>query len=123
MALPCEARSTWLVALAMCELAFRIWHAACRNENRYTPENSMLKIARKHGLAALALTAMGLAAMAPAAHAGKTLDAVKARGQLVCGVSSGVAGFSQADSAGKWTGLDVDVCRDRKSTRLNSSHW
>ncbi len=51
-----------------------------------------------------------LAALAAPAHAGKTLDAIKARGQLVCGVSSGVAGFSQADSAGKWSGMDVDVC-------------
>jgi len=71
----------------------------------------MLEFAKKHGLTALAAATLGLAAMAPAAHAGKTLDAIKARGQLVCGVSSGVAGFSQADSAGKWTGLDVDVCR------------
>ena len=45
------------------------------------------------------------------AHAGKDLDAVKARGQLVCGVNTGVAGFSVPDSQGKWTGLDVDVCR------------
>ena len=45
------------------------------------------------------------------AHAGKTLDGIKARGQVVCGVSTGLAGFSQADSAGKWTGIDVDVCR------------
>ena len=52
-----------------------------------------------------------LAALAVPAHAGKTLDAIKARGQLVCGVSSGVAGFSQADSSGKWSGMDVDVCR------------
>lgn len=51
------------------------------------------------------------ALLALPAHAGKTLDAIKARGQLVCGVSSGVAGFSQADSAGKWSGLDVDICR------------
>jgi general L-amino acid transport system substrate-binding protein len=55
-------------------------------------------------------TLLALAVAAPA-YAGKTLDAIKARGQLVCGVSSGVAGFSQADSAGKWSGLDVDVCR------------
>lgn len=45
------------------------------------------------------------------AQAGKTLDAVKARGQLVCGVNTGLAGFSQADSQGNWTGLDVDYCR------------
>jgi general L-amino acid transport system substrate-binding protein len=48
---------------------------------------------------------------ASTAYAGKDLDAVKARGQLICGVSTGVAGFSSADQQGKWTGLDVDVCR------------
>ena len=58
----------------------------------------------------VAATLLALAVAAPA-YAGKTLDAIKSRGQLVCGVSSGVAGFSQADSAGKWSGLDVDVCR------------
>jgi len=45
------------------------------------------------------------------AHAGKDLDAVKARGQLICGVNTGIAGFALADSQGKWVGLDVDVCR------------
>jgi len=45
------------------------------------------------------------------AHAGKDLDAVKARGQLICGVNTGVAGFSMPDSQGRWSGLDVDVCR------------
>ncbi len=45
------------------------------------------------------------------AHAGKTLDTIKQRGQLVCGVNTGLAGFSQADSQGNWTGLDVDVCK------------
>jgi general L-amino acid transport system substrate-binding protein len=57
-----------------------------------------------------ALVAAGLAAALPA-EAGKTLDAVKQRGQLVCGVNTGLAGFSAADSQGNWTGLDVDVCR------------
>jgi general L-amino acid transport system substrate-binding protein len=57
---------------------------------------------------AIAAAAVGAAGTA---WAGKDLDAVKARGQLVCGVSTGVAGFSQADSQGKWVGLDVDVCR------------
>lgn len=45
------------------------------------------------------------------AHAGKTLDAVKSRGQVVCGVNVGLAGFSQADSNGNWSGLDVDFCK------------
>ena len=52
-----------------------------------------------------------LAATSGAVHAGKTLDAVRQRGELVCGVSTGVPGFSAADSQGHWTGLDVDVCR------------
>jgi general L-amino acid transport system substrate-binding protein len=49
--------------------------------------------------------------MAAPAHAGKTLDNIKAKGQVVCGVNTGLAGFAAADSAGKWSGLDVDVCR------------
>ena len=44
-------------------------------------------------------------------HAGKTLDAVKKRGHVRCGVNSGLAGFSAPNSKGKWQGLDVDVCR------------
>ena len=53
---------------------------------------------------------LGTLACLPA-HAGKTLDAIKQRGQVVCGVNTGLAGFSQADSNGAWTGLDVDICR------------
>ena len=45
------------------------------------------------------------------AHAGKTLDAVKAKGHVQCGVSTGLPGFSAADEKGQFTGLDVDVCR------------
>jgi len=40
-----------------------------------------------------------------------TLDTVKSRGELICGVSPGVPGFSIPDQAGKWTGFDVDMCR------------
>lgn len=61
----------------------------------------------------LTAAALGAAAtlMSLPAHAGKTLDAIKSRGQLVCGVNTGLAGFSQADSNGAWTGLDVDYCK------------
>jgi general L-amino acid transport system substrate-binding protein len=55
--------------------------------------------------------ALAIAAAVSPAYAGKTLDAVKARGQLVCGVNTSGPGFSNADSQGKWTGLDVDFCR------------
>ncbi|MBT0571691.1 amino acid ABC transporter substrate-binding protein [Curvibacter sp. CHRR-16] len=57
-----------------------------------------------------AAAALG-AVVATPAFAGKTVDAIKARGQVVCGVNTGLAGFSAADSNGKWAGLDVDVCR------------
>jgi general L-amino acid transport system substrate-binding protein len=57
------------------------------------------------------IAAAALIGVAGTAQAGKDLDAIKARGQLICGVNTGVAGFAQADSQGKWVGLDVDVCR------------
>ena len=58
-------------------------------------------------------TAIGLAAflISGSALAGKDLDAIKARGAVICGVGTGTAGFMLADSQGKWTGLNVDVCR------------
>jgi general L-amino acid transport system substrate-binding protein len=61
----------------------------------------------------LAITAAGFAAIliSGPAMAGKDLDAIKARGQLICGVGTGTAGFNIADSQGKWVGLNVDVCR------------
>ncbi|MBL8323374.1 MAG: amino acid ABC transporter substrate-binding protein [Rubrivivax sp.] len=59
----------------------------------------------------LAAVAATLSLVATPALAGKDLDAIKARGALVCGVNTGLAGFSAADSQGKWTGLDVDYCR------------
>ncbi|MFN9209869.1 MAG: amino acid ABC transporter substrate-binding protein [Betaproteobacteria bacterium] len=65
--------------------------------------------ARKAVLGGL-LASAAFAVSAPA-FAGKTLDAIKARGQVVCGVNTGLAGFSQADSNGNWSGLDVDICR------------
>jgi len=40
-----------------------------------------------------------------------TLDKVKKRGQLLCGVAEGLSGFSQPDGKGGWSGIDVDFCR------------
>jgi general L-amino acid transport system substrate-binding protein len=67
-----------------------------------------------------AIVAAWGAVVAMPAHAGKTLDAVKARDQVVCGVNTGLAGFGAADSNGKWTGLDVDVCRAVAAAVLGS---
>ena len=58
-----------------------------------------------------AATATVTAFVAGQAMAGAKLDAIKARGEILCGVSTGLAGFSIADSQGKWTGIDVDVCK------------
>ncbi|BEP92402.1 amino acid ABC transporter substrate-binding protein [Acidovorax sp. sif1233] len=62
-------------------------------------------------IAAVGATALAALLAAPAAHAGKTLDGIRARGQVVCGVNTGLAGFAIADSSGRWSGLDVDICR------------
>jgi general L-amino acid transport system substrate-binding protein len=40
-----------------------------------------------------------------------TREEVVKRGFLQCGVSTGSPGFSSVDANGKWTGLDVDICR------------
>lgn len=45
------------------------------------------------------------------AQAGPTLDAIKKKGFVQCGVSTGVAGFSNPDSQGVWSGIDIDLCK------------
>ncbi|MEO0635926.1 MAG: amino acid ABC transporter substrate-binding protein [Pseudomonadota bacterium] len=63
------------------------------------------------GAAALTMTA-GAASAA-------TLDDVKAKGFVQCGVSQGLPGFSNPDDKGEWTGLDVDVCRAMAAAIFN----
>ena len=62
----------------------------------------------KTTLLTAAVTCAALATSA--AHAG-TLDDIKKRGELRCGGTQALAGFSVADDKGRWTGLDVDYCR------------
>src|SRR5258708_37104702 len=57
------------------------------------------------------LYAAGLIVAGAATTQAATLDTVKQRGQLVCGVSTGFAGFSTPDSQGNFKGLDADYCR------------
>src|SRR5580700_10429621 len=40
-----------------------------------------------------------------------TLDAVKKRGEVICGVDTGIPGYAYQDASGKWQGLDVALCR------------
>src|SRR5688500_3379913 len=58
----------------------------------------------------LGLRAVPLIALLTSANAG-TLDAVKQRGILQCGVSEGLFGFSEQNPKGEWSGFDVDFCR------------
>ncbi len=43
--------------------------------------------------------------------AGETLEQIRGKGQLRCGVSDHLAGFSTQDADGRWSGMDVDFCR------------
>jgi general L-amino acid transport system substrate-binding protein len=63
-----------------------------------------------------AMTVAGLAAGAAAAG---TLDDVKARGTLNCGVTTGLVGFAAPDANGEWKGFDVAVCRAVAAAVLN----
>lgn len=56
-------------------------------------------------------SAFSIAMVAATAHAGATFDAVKNKGYVQCGVSTGLPGFSNTDDKGHWKGMDVDVCR------------
>jgi general L-amino acid transport system substrate-binding protein len=65
--------------------------------------------------AAAGLVLAGLAGLVAPAHAqgsgSATIDAIKGRGQLLCGIAGNVAGFSLADSQGVMRGIDADGCR------------
>ena len=58
----------------------------------------------------VAASALALASSG-SAEAGAIFDAVKDKGFVQCGVNVGLAGFSNPDDAGNWSGIDVDVCR------------
>ena len=62
----------------------------------------------KHSVILGALAAAGIAAGSAGAA---TLEDVKAKGFLQCGVTTGLAGFAFTDENGKWNGFDVDHCR------------
>lgn len=71
----------------------------------------MLRATRAHVRRAFAgISAVLLCAFAMPTAAG-TLDDVKQRGVLQCGVSEGLFGFSERDEKGEWSGFDVDFCR------------
>ncbi|PRY93513.1 L-glutamine-binding protein /L-glutamate-binding protein /L-aspartate-binding protein /L-asparagine-binding protein [Hasllibacter halocynthiae] len=56
-------------------------------------------------------TVAGLAAGGALAQNSSTLEQVRDRGNLICGVTTGLTGFSAPDANGEWQGFDVDLCR------------
>jgi general L-amino acid transport system substrate-binding protein len=60
--------------------------------------------------------------LAGSVHAQSTLDAVRARGFVQCGVNTGVAGFSAPDSKGVWRGIDIDLCRAVAAAALGDAN-
>jgi general L-amino acid transport system substrate-binding protein len=62
-------------------------------------------------LKSLAAAALLLLAAAPEAARAATLDDVKARGSVNCGINQGLAGFAAKGADGAWAGFDVDFCR------------
>jgi len=64
-----------------------------------------ITLASSIGLVLLALAPTGVRAESD------TLEAVRERGRVVCGVDPGLPGFSSANSLGVWSGIDVDLCR------------
>ena len=74
----------------------------------------------KQTLLALALLAPGIAAAQTTAATGPTLAAIRARGAVSCGISTGDPAWSQPDSRGIWQGMDADVCRAVAAAVLGS---
>ena len=65
----------------------------------------------KRLIAATAIAALAVALWPTDTVAGPTVDAIKKRGKVICGVNGNRAGFSALDSKGQWQGMDVDTCK------------
>lgn len=57
------------------------------------------------------ILSVGAALLCAEAVAADTLETVKSRGEVVCGVNAGLVGFANLDSTGTWVGFDVGLCR------------
>jgi len=67
-------------------------------------------------------TALALLTAVGTTQASGTLDTVKKKGFVQCGVNTGLPGFSNPDDKGHWTGLDVDVCRAVAAATLGDAN-
>jgi general L-amino acid transport system substrate-binding protein len=85
------------------------WPVDARDEKQNVPGRPLKGFAMKR--VSLVFTVALAAGLSTAAASAQTLNTVKERGMVSCGVSQGLPGFSAPDDKGNWTGLDVDVCR------------
>src|SRR4051795_5994792 len=72
-------------------------------------------------LAVAVWASLGAAAQAQQLAPSPTLDAIKSRGHVECGVHLGLPGFSFANDKGEWTGLDVDYCKSLAAAVLGDA--
>jgi general L-amino acid transport system substrate-binding protein len=72
--------------------------------------NDLTKISRV-GAAGVALATLLVSSLPAAAESGDTMKAIKARGELLCGVHPSRPGFAAPDDKGNWTGFEADYCR------------
>jgi general L-amino acid transport system substrate-binding protein len=74
-------------------------------------------------LTAAVAVGFGLSASAALAQTATspTLDAIKAKGYVQCGVTGGVPGFSAPDANNNWTGIEVDYCRALAAAIFNNA--
>ena len=73
------------------------------------------------GLLALTATPVLSPASAQQLAPSPTLDAIKQRGHVECGVHLGLPGFSFANDKGEWSGLDVDYCKSLAAAVLGDA--
>jgi general L-amino acid transport system substrate-binding protein len=79
----------------------------------------MLKLIR---LVAIGLATLALTVDAMPASAQQTLEAVKKRGHLICGVDGNLPGFSLFNAVKEWEGMDVDLCRAIAAATLGDAN-
>jgi general L-amino acid transport system substrate-binding protein len=76
---------------------------------------------RQGRLTLVAGLALAAGALAPGLAAAGTLEDVRQRGTLNCGVNTGLQGFGARDDKGQWAGFDVDLCKAVAAAVLNDA--
>jgi general L-amino acid transport system substrate-binding protein len=73
------------------------------------------------GLSVILPALIAASVLGPASASAQTLDSVRARGSVNCGVNPALPGFSAKDPQGNWSGFDVDLCRALAAAIFNDA--